>query len=156
MGFLLFLTVFLTDSAEKQIGQSRMAVQNKLGVSVGTPCVWIFLDGNGFRPCFITGGNPPVPVFLLDGICEDIQCPVQSESLHYLCRCLTVQRVSIVMLPDRRFNSFFAGGVGSVGCPVLLQLPMLLGVACRERVHWRFSECAALFFQNHICPGWQL
>ena len=126
MSFLLFLTVFLTDGAEKQIGQSRMAVYYKAGVSVRTPCVGIFLDGNGFRPCFIAGRNPPVPIFLLDGIGKDIQRPVQSKSLHYLCRCLTVQRVSIVMLPDRRFDSFLAGGIGSVGCPVLFQLAVFL------------------------------
>ena len=35
MRFLLFLTVFLTDGAEKQIGQSRMAVHKKLAVSEG-------------------------------------------------------------------------------------------------------------------------
>lgn len=135
MSFLLFLTVFLTDGAEKQISQSRMAVHNKLAVPVRTTCVWIFLDGDGFRPFLIARRKPCIPVFLLDSICEDIQRPVQTESLYNLCCRLTVQLIVVIMLPDCRFNGLLAGNVGSVGCPVLLQLPMLLGIAGRIRIN---------------------
>lgn len=139
MRFLLFLTVFLTDGAEKQIGQSRMAVHNKLAVSVCAPRIGILLDENGFRPFLIAGGKPCVPVFLLDGIGKDIQCPVQSECVYNLCCCLIVELIVVIMLPDCRFNGFLAGNVGSVGCPVLLQLPMLLSVTCRVGI--RLHQC---------------
>ncbi len=76
MSFLLFLTVFLTDGAEKQISQSRMAVHNKLAVSVCTPGVGILLDGNGFCPFLIARRKPCVPVFLLDGIRKNKKSPV--------------------------------------------------------------------------------
>ena len=114
MSFLLFLTVFLTDRAEKQIGQSRMAVHNKLAVSVRTPSVCIFLDGDGFRPFLIAKRKPCIPVFPLDGVRKDIHRPVQSESVHDLCCRLTVQLVIVIMFTDCRFNGFLAGDVGSV------------------------------------------
>ena len=113
-GLLLFLAIFLTDSAEKQIGKSRMAVHYKAGVSVRTPCVGIGVDGDGFRPFLIAGRKPCVPVFLLNSIGEDIQRSVQPESVYDLCCRLTVELVVVIMFPDRRFNSFFAGGVGLV------------------------------------------
>lgn len=88
-----------------------MAVHNKLGVSVSTPSVWIFLNGYGFRPFLIAGGKPCVPVFLLDSICEDKKCPIQSESVYNLRCRLTVQLVVVIMLPDCRFNGFLTGNI---------------------------------------------
>lgn len=111
MSFLLFLTEFLSDSAEKQVGQSRMAVHNKLGVSISAPGVWIFLDGYGFRPFLIAGGKPCVPIFLLDSNCQDIQRSVQSESVYDLRCRLTVQLVVVIMLPNCCFNGFLAGNI---------------------------------------------
>ena len=133
MSFLLFLTVFLTDSAEKQVGQSRMAVHNKLGVSISAPRIGILLNGYGLCPFLIARGKSCVPVFLLDGIGKNKKCPVQSENVNDLCCCLTVQLVIVIMLPDCCFNGFLAGNVGSVGCPVLLQLPMLLTIMLFSR-----------------------
>ena len=111
------------------------AVHDKLFVAVIPPGVRVLKDGNSPGPRLVALGNPPVPLFMPDRIGKDVKYPLIAELLHHLGDGFPVQVVVPVMPRNRGLYGLLAGNVGLAGGPVLLRLPVLMGIASGIAVH---------------------
>ena len=120
----------------KQVDDTGMAaVHDKLFVAVIPPSIQVLKDGNRPGPRLVALGNPPVPLFMPDRIGKDVKHPLIAELLHHLGDGFPAQAVVPVVLRNRGLYGLLAGNVGLAGGPVLLQLPVLMGIASGIAVH---------------------
>ena len=70
-----------------------------------------------------------------DRIGKDVKHPLIAELLHHLGDGFPAQAVVPVVLRNRGLYGLLAGNVGLAGGPVLLQLPVLMGIASGIAVH---------------------
>ena len=72
----MFFCKFVPSLRKKEIDKSGVAtIYNKVNISVAAEAVAIFINRDRPRPSFVIIGKAPIPIFLPDGVCQDIEDP---------------------------------------------------------------------------------
>ena len=120
--------IVLPRLAQKQIDQTGVAVHHKVQVAVAAKSVRVGRDVHGLGPRLVGRAEPPIPVFLLHGVCQHIEGAGVPELLDHLGYGVPAQPVVPVVFGNGILNGLLAGDVGAAGRPVQIQVSLFAGI----------------------------
>ena len=98
-------------------------------------------------------GDPPVPIFVLDGVGKNKRYTLHTETVNDLIHTGTVKPVISIMAGNGFFNGVFASYIRTMRCPVGFKLAVLFCESCRESIHRKAAKFLPLFLDVFIRPA---